>query len=420
MTRARFLLRPLFLSTVAFSPVVVAVACDDAADGATSASGSTTTTGASTSASSSVTSTGAGAAPPARAPGMTDLSILFPLPSSAAGLDGLLSPKDVGVFGELLPYALFSKLPQLAFESNPVTVYDSLRVVAARLDPCFPKFEAGAPCRAQVRLVLQPFETSSGFAATDAAIHLFFELPEEEFTTLLGATTSAQTASDAAGPLRVHPTMEKEGLDGPAATLIKGAILNRAGEGRLSRVTFMQLGGQGNVWIFGGLEVKDGATTELGIAGSFVTEQTLENNALPDPLDFHGDAYPVIPPDDLGALYESDTAKTMTPAALFPLYESALRAQNPNLHTAESVACATCHAANAAEKWVDRNTDLESMPSTARFTSATQDLTPPNDLFNQRSQAVRAFGYQDLMPAVSQRTIFETALLVDHFADIGP
>lgn len=417
MPRSRLLL----LSLVALSPVLVAVACDDAADGSTSSSGATTTTSSSTSASSSVTSTGAGAAPPTRAPGMTDLSILFPLPSSPAGLDGLLSPKDVAVYGELLPYSLFSKLPQLSFfESNPVKAYDSLRVVGARLDPCFPKFDAGVPCRAQVRLVLQPFDTAGGFGAIDAAIHLFFELPEDEFTTLLGATTSAQTAADATGPLRVHPTMEKEGLDGPAATLIKGAILSRAGEGRLSRVTFMQLGGQGNVWIFGGLEIKDGVATELGIAGSFVTEQTLENDALPDPLDFHGDAFPIIPPDDLGALYESDTAKSMTPAELFPLYESALRAQNPNLHTADSVACATCHAANAAERWVDRNTDLESMPSTARFTSATQDLTPPSDLFDERSQTVRAFGYQDSTPAVSQRTIFETALLVDHFEDIGP
>lgn len=395
-------------------------ACDDADATTSSTSGTSTSASTGASSTSSSTSTGAGGAPPTRAPGMTDLSVLFPLPASAAGLDGLLGPKDVGAYGELLPYELFSKLPQLSFfESNKSKAYDSLRVVGARLDPCFPKLAPGALCRAQVRLVLQPFETATGFAAIDAAVHLFFDLPEDDFTTLLGATTSAQSAADATGPLRVHPTMASEGLDGPAATLIKKAILARAGEGRLSRITFMQLGGQGNVWIFGGFDVQGGTTTELPIAGSPETEQTLENNAFPDPLDFHGEAFPAIPPDDLGALYESDVAKTMSEAALFPLYESALRAQNPNLHTPESVACATCHAANSAEKWVERNTGLGAMPSSARFTSTTQDLTPPSDRFDTHSQTVRAFGYQDLVPVVSQRTIFETALLVDHFQGLA-
>lgn len=412
MTRSRFLL----LAGLALLPAVMAIACDDAADG-TSTSSSTSSS--SSSSASTSASTGAGAAPPTRAPGMTDLSILFPLPENAAGKDGLLGPDAAGAYGELLPLEFFTQVPDLSFfTADKAEAYASLRVVAARLDPCFPKMEAGSPCRAQVRLVFQPFDATTGFTAIDAAVHVFYELPEDDFTTLLGATTGAQPAAAATGPLDVHPTMKTEGLDGPAAATIRHAILARAGRERLSRITFMQLGGQANVWIFGGFEVASGVLTPIGIAGSAVHEQTLENNALPDPLDFHGDAHPVIPPDDLGALYESDVAKTMSEAQLFPLYEAALRAQNPAFHTAESTACATCHAANAAVKWVERNTALGSMPTPARFVS-TQDLTPPSSLFDTHSQTVRAFGYQDRTAAVSQRTIAETALLVDHFAGIG-
>lgn len=92
------------------------------------------------------------------------------------------------------------------------------------------------------------------------------------------------------------------------------------------------------------------------------------------------------------------------------------RAWSPALHTAESTSCATCHAANGAVKWVERNTTTA--PTRARVVSA-QDLTSPSDPFDTRSQTARAFGYQDRTPAVSQRTIAETAVLVGRFAEIG-
>lgn len=351
--------------------------------------------------------------PPERAPGMTDLSILFPMPSSSEQMDALIAATDEGPSGVVFPASYFELMPQLSFNfPDKPSEYAGLRAIAARLDPCFPALE-GETCRAQLRLVMQPIADVDGqLLASDAAVHLFFELSQEEFTGLLGDMTRAQSAEDAAGPLAVHPAMKSEGLDGEAAQKILASMRAYAGESRLSRATFMQLGGQGNVWFFGGFEIADGAGTPIGIAGGDVLQQRFENNAFIDPQDFFGLVDPVIPPDDFSVFYESKTARGETDDALWPAYEAALRTQNPDFHTPESVACVQCHTANAALEWADRNTDLESRESEARFTSDL-DLTQPSNLFRDRSMTVRAFGYQDREPAVSKRTIFETARLVE-------
>jgi hypothetical protein len=350
---------------------------------------------------------------PQRAPGMTDLSILFPLPATTAELDGLIAAGDQGASGVVLPTAVFDQMPQLSFFfSDKPSEYAALRAVSARLDPCF-KSELAGTCEPQLRLVLQPMVQSDGqLMADDAAVHVFYSVSDAEFTGLLGAMTRAQSADDASGPLTVHPAMASEGLSGPAAQSIKEAMLVFAGEERLVRATFMQLGGQGNVWEFGGFEIDAGTLTPLAIAGSAEISQRFENNTFHDLPNFHGAVVPVIPPDDFSVFYESDTAGPMTDDALQGAYTSALRTENPTIHTADSVACVQCHTANTAIDWADRNTDLELEASSSRFTSD-QDLTQPSTIFAERTMTVRAFGYQERVVAVSRRTIFETATAVD-------
>ncbi len=351
---------------------------------------------------------------PKRAPGMTDLSILFPLPATSGELGGLIAAADQGASGVVLPAAVFDQMPQLSFSfSDKPSEYAGLRAVSARLDPCFKFGDGTGPCNPQLRLVLQPIANSDGeIIAADAAVHAFYSLSDAEFTGLLGAMTRAQSAEDASGPLAVHPAMSREGLAGPAAQSIKEAMLVFAGEQRLVRATFMQLGGQGNVWEFGGFEIASGTLTPIGIAGGAELSQRFENNTFHDLPNFHGAVVPVIPPDDFSVFYESDTAGPMTDDELRDAYTSALRVENPTIHTADSVACVQCHTANAAIDWADRNTDLELEANTSRFTSD-HDLTQPSTLFADRTMTVRAFGYQDREPAVSRRTIFETATLVD-------
>ncbi|NUO54465.1 MAG: hypothetical protein HOV80_36945 [Polyangiaceae bacterium] len=342
---------------------------------------------------------------------MTDLSILFPLPETSAELGGLIAASDQGASGVVLPTAVFDQMPQLSFSFNDKpSEYAGLRAVSARLDPCF---DIAGQCNPQLRLVFQPIAQGDGEpVAADAAVHVFYSLSDAEFTGLLGAMTRAQSAEDASGPLTVHPAMAREGLAGPAAQSIKEAMLVFAGEERLVRATFMQLGGQGNVWEFGGFEIAAGTLTPLAIAGGAEVSQRFENNAFHDLPNFYGAVVPVIPPDDFSVFYESDTAGTMTDDDLRDAYTSALRTENPTLHSADSVACVQCHTANAAIDWADRSTDLELEAISARFTSD-HDLTQPSTIFADRTMTVRAFGYQDRVVAVSRRTIFETATVVD-------
>lgn len=387
---------------------------DGGGAGPTSASGSGSTQATGTNATSTTTSTtGAGGESPGpeRAPGLTDASILFPFPASPAELGAMIKASDAGVGGPLLPLAMFEQLPDISFflTSKPEH-HAALRVVGARLDPCF-RIQPANPCRRQVRLVMQPFVDEGTITSVDAAVHLFYDLDDAAFTGLLGDVTRAQSATDAEGPLRVHPAIDRDRITGTAGQAIRNAILARAGESRLTRITFMQLGGQANVWIFGGFEVAGGTLTSISIVGSGTITQQFDNNAIPDPLDFHGQVSPVLPPDDLSAFYESDDARQLTDDELWPSYESALRVQHPSHHTSESVSCVSCHTADTSIAWADRNTELGARPSALRFTS-TFDLTPPSTIHADRSQTVRAFGYQDATPAVSTRTIAETTVVV--------
>ncbi len=410
-SRSRLLASPSLLTAALLASL--GAACDSSVDDAAGAGGS--------GGSGAEGGGGGGVDPgpgPSRAPGMTDLSILFPLPSSAGEMDGLVAADDQGASGEVLPPAVFDAMPQLSFNfSDKPSEYAALRAVAARLDPCFGSLDLAGPCSAQLRLVMQPLAQNEGdVVAADAAVHLFYSLSEEEFTGLLGALTRAQSAADAEGPLGVHPAMAREGLSGASAQSIRAAMLAYAGADRLVRATFMQLGGQGNVWEFGGFEVQGGALTPIGIAGTSNLTQRFENNAFHDPPNFYGAVVPVIPPDDFAIFYESDIAGTMTDDALRAAYVSALRVENPTIHTADSVACVQCHTANAAIDWAERNTDLELEDQPSRFTSD-HDLTQPSPIFAERSMTVRAFGYQDRDVAVSRRTVYETATLVTYVRD---
>src|SRR5690606_20350382 len=119
--------------------------------------------------------------------GSNDVSILFPLPAPDR-IDGLLSATDEGAHGQILPWSTFTLAPDLIAKADAADTYAALRVVSARVDPCFPSL-VGAPsasCRFQVRLVLQPlFEQAGELAAADAALHLFYDSSASELVELL-------------------------------------------------------------------------------------------------------------------------------------------------------------------------------------------------------------------------------------------
>jgi hypothetical protein len=346
--------------------------------------------------------------------GANDVSILFPLPESGQ-IDQLLAPSALGEHGELLPRAVFEHAPELTLYADKAGQYDVLRVVSARVDPCFPSL-VGAPspsCRFQVRLVLQPiYEDTGQVYAEDAAVHVFYDLPSGDFIELLSDLLELREHPLQA-PLSVQPTIASEGLSGPYATALRAAFLSKLGAARLTRMTFMQLGGERNAWTFGGFDLTGGTATPVAILASTVTEQTFSNDTIGDPLSFSGDVSPALAgaPEDLSPLYDSATASQAGDVALFALYESILRIENPDRHSPESVDCVSCHTAQPARLWLERNTALATQPSAERYTSAF-DLTV--DPIDDTTSVLRSFGWFETRPAITARVAHESAAVASY------
>jgi hypothetical protein len=335
--------------------------------------------------------------------GANDVSALFPLPASGE-LDELLSPKSQGAHGELLPFSIFEHAPELTLYADKAGQYADLRVVSARVDPCFPSLvnAPNASCRFQVRLVLQPvFDEAGVVSAEDAAVHVFYELPAADFVNLLADLLEAKSALPLHAPLSVRPADE--------TAAVKGALLARIGAKRLTRMTFMQLTGKRNAWVFGGFDFRGSSATPIAILSSNVTEQTFTNNPLADPLAFVGELTPPLAsaPEDLSPLYDSATADSKPEAELWSLYETALRIENPDRHTPESVDCVSCHTAQPARLWLERkHASFSTQPSADRFASAFDLSASPID---DTTSVLRAFGWFDTRPAISARVANESA-----------
>lgn len=348
--------------------------------------------------------------------GSNDVSILFPLPAPDR-IDGLLSATDEGAHGQILPWSTFTLAPDLIAKADAADTYAALRVVSARVDPCFPSL-VGAPsasCRFQVRLVLQPlFEQAGELAAADAALHLFYDSSASELVELLAdllTQRANQPAESLLAPLTVHPVLAEQGLDGQHASELRQALLRRLGERRLTRMTFMRLGADERSWTFGGFDFVNGTPKPIGILASSVTEQTFAN-ASGDPLELAASVQPETEaPEDLSPLYDSAAAASLGTDALWPLYESILRIENPDLHSPESVDCVSCHSAQPARLWLERNTTFAGQPSALRYASAI-DLGV--DAISDTTSVLRAFGYFGSRPAISARVANESAAVATY------
>lgn len=106
-------------------------------------------------------------------------------------------------------------------------------------------------------------------------------------------------------------------------------------------------------------------------------------------------------PEDLGPVFDSVSAKQLDDDSLWPSYEAALRIENPELHSPASVDCVSCHAAQPARFWMERNTALGNRFSASRYTS-TQPLEVVSAI-DDTTRVLRAFGWFQARPAISAR-----------------
>ena len=356
--------------------------------------------------------------------GSNDVSILMPLPTIEAEIDDLLALSDPAVDGPLLPEAIFD---QLAATLDSPQAYAMLRVVALRIDPCFPSLSLletnPAACRRQLRLVVQPLEPDPvlGAIAADETYHLFYDLDDATFGELAASLVALGTdaTSSAATPLGVHPTITAEGLDGPTALAVRELVLGNAGPARLTQITNMQ--GFGVFWRFKGVTVSGGVLTPIVIDG-LPDDATGQTNGA-DNLG----VFDISPASATATQLQAALAGTFIPdggvgggtvelqapvGEIVAALQLSLDIDNPERgFDPESLDCVTCHVASRARV---RAAGL-GFPSDelVAFTNPRDLSVVEEPAGDSAPMAMRMFGYDLTVPVLNQRVVNESAAVAD-------
>ena len=350
---------------------------------------------------------------------LNDVSYLFSLPASFSK-DSLLKLSSKGKYGDLLSRAYFDALPPITLDLTPDQTYQQLRVVGIRIDPCFAGPSSGQ-CQPQVRLVWQPLvERSTGATLTtdDAAIHTFYNIPTNEFNDLLNDLQKLKrenTFSSQGLPLGVHPGLNNDDKNVTFIKALEEVFLARIGFARVSRVTFMQLSGAGNIWNFGGFNVCGGKLVRLLIPRIMSQTQTFVNNPFPENTYFdHAYASPEPKGNDTFNLIIHDS-RLIAPSDEPNIKLAAVsmsRIENPKFHTSESVDCVSCHLAQPARTWTVRQFPWLHLQMNEFIYRSEFNLTNVSPS-QENTTIIRGFGYFERQPAISQRAINESAEIAD-------
>ena len=325
--------------------------------------------------------------------GLNDLTWLLPLESLDAGSP--FPPPE-----ELVPFASFDRLTN----TMPVVRTDlsRLRVVAVRFDLC--DRATPAPCAEDAdgvfRLVLQPI-LGPPARVEDVALHAFFAVPRADVPLVVDELRALAVLQDVprATALRVNTA------DAAYRQRLAALVARYAKSARLHRLTLFgqQTEHAAVVWTFRGEEKSGAALGPIEIPGIMSTAQEV--------LLFGGDSYQVTPladaPPGFSRVVMVTSFRNSTAAQQRESVSSLVAVDNPLLHTASTVQCATCHLSTTllTPRSVDAGIDVTSLGD--RFISALFDLTPLGG--QSRSRTLRAFGYFGDAPLVSQRVINETA-----------
>jgi hypothetical protein len=293
---------------------------------------------------------------------MNDVSVLYPLAKTKAEMAGYLSASDPGVGGPLLPARLYTDATgePMTRPSTPLPpgadlglIYDELKVVAFRIDPCFANIGPVThpeSCKNQLRLVFQPVSFASGANANastiDGAVHAFYSLTRPELIEIVKevvALRQRESRRPNLGPLAVHPILASQGLLGSEAKGLRNIILAHAGQKNLVRFTKFSPGNLRTRWDFGGFDVANGRSKAMVIptlpgqaTGVFFFSGFTSD--LAGGFDPQTTAH-----DDMQLLGNLEKARAAPKAAQQEAFDAALRIENPDKHSPDTIDCASCH-----------------------------------------------------------------------------
>jgi hypothetical protein len=298
---------------------------------------------------------------------------------------------------------------------GPDATYASLRVVSLRFDPCF----SGNPCYPQIRLVLQGL-SANGASAFDGAFHALYNLTPDEFAALtakLKAVVALAPENEGVTRLEVSPSLLAQGMTGAYASGLRDLVTQYIGASNLAKLTFMtRAAGGGDRWDFGGFNLKDfqpgGAFPVAGLDGAVLIQTVREGGGRGGgpgggPGGAPAYAYNVTPDPlrgELALVLNSAIAQNTVPADRQRAMDALTRVENPELESPDTVDCAACHLANRVRGHLQTTFSLSSSLSYAGTTEATRLIGGAE----RDNENLRAFGYFDANPAISQRVANET------------
>ena len=353
---------------------------------------------------------------------MNDLTVVYPLAKSASEFSAMVPATN------LLPKAIYTaRFPDPAPGPTPIgsdtrMTYDSLRLVALRVDPCFAQIGPITPttqCDNQIRLIFQSLP-SDGSAAIDGAVHVFYRVTRAELVSAIKemiALRKANGQTTAMGALKPHPLLVKQGLDGEFGKGLRAIVEKYATPAKLIRFTHFQSSNLQTVWNFSGFDVT-GTTTKAMVI------PTLPDSATGVGF-FQGFASPMkggftpesTHADSVAILANVDKARAATATARQKAYDGALRIENPAFHSPNTIDCASCHVGQAARLLI--GDDVLGLSATGnpnlfqrdpKFVSATS-MKQTTSVRNQPLN-VHMLSYRNDKLMIGQRVINETASVV--------
>lgn len=305
--------------------------------------------------------------------------------------------------------------------------WDTLKVVAFRIDPCSahvgPVTNAST-CKNELRVIFQNvrLDTSSGQAdAVDGAVHAFYSLTRAELVELVNAMIALRRAEkgDAKlGALAVNPMLKEQGLLGNVGKAMKALILKYAGKANLTRFTLMSPATLATSWTFTGFDVSGATATMMTIPaldGSSIV--TFFAGFGPD---LGGTFTPsTTSHDDVGLLANLDNARSATKAARQAAFDAALRIENPMKHSSDTIDCASCHVAGPARIRTGGSLGLSAAGNPNAFTPdrsfvSDAEMAQTTAHVGDNRLNFHAFSYRHFDPMISQRVINETASVVTY------
>lgn len=356
---------------------------------------------------------------------LNDVSYLMPLPK-IIGPDNLLRMKDEGRHGLLLPRQTLSVVPPLSPVMTSAEAEENLRVIAVRIDPCFP-LPTPLACQKQIRLVWQPLEV--GFrqqtSTVDAALHSFYVLTDAEFDELLSDLITWKNKFSPQNnklPLQIHPAWKNADDQSPALIEFNSLVKKYAGFTKLTRVTSMVVRGAGDMWAFAGFEFKDNRLKLFMVPRLERQSQAFVNFAVPADHFERGMISPQPTGDDAFSKITTNSDRYQV-GETTPEHEEDIlkelramhRIENPHTFNPENMDCVSCHVALSARAWIEKNRfDLSLQPLADTFAYKNAHYNLENKSTNiHNTQSLRAFGYFGNDLAISQRVINESAAVAD-------